>query len=588
MTTARTDSFEGLHVLLVTEDDARAQAIAKSLRERKAHVGDVRAGAKDPVALRGADLLVIDARRASATEARVSEVRSDVRARWASVATIDYTTLASGDGTVDLRALEGIVSRLAGMDKALTERARKESSFETMLAPLGPTRTLRALALAGPTLHVELTDGTLHASVDLADELLVAAFAERDGQRSEAWIALARVLGMTDATVKVERRAHPAAMNIMEPVDQALENAAQERARAPEVFASEERSEELSGLRRELRERDAAALAEPLPAQAQSAPASGAKQMPARARTLIGVAPTLAQPSPVAQPSTPSVRPSGARPSMPGRDRFADVPTDPAAPGLLQRMAQEPANDALVPELRNVPEVSGAAPIPTPLVPGMAKGTSAGADVSSPVLSVSMPSKASGQHDGDDEFDDDSDDEYDAGEVTVVADASQLDILRETLGRLEAPEGKKPLTSTMPAPPGPATGELENVATADDPVLELSSPAKSAAESVFGREDELPFESQPPAPAAPGPEAASTVEAAPAAETKAAATPSQPTNTAVAAPIAKRGSEQKSSLVWWIAAALVVLAVVAFALFGGRGAREGATKSGPKAHASER
>ncbi|MDB4971669.1 MAG: Basic proline-rich protein [Myxococcaceae bacterium] len=410
---ARTDSFEGLHVLLVTEDDARAQAIAKSLRERKAHVGDVRAGAKDPVALRGADLLVIDARRGASTDARVQEVRSDVRARWASVATIDYTTLAGGDGTVDLRALEGIVSRLAGMDKALTDRARKETSFETTLAPLGPTRTLRALALAGPTLHVELSDGTLTAQVDLADELLVAAFADRKGERWEAHHALARVLGMTDANVVVQHRAHPAAMNIMEPVDQALEGAAQERARAPQLF-EEEQLDEISGLRGE-RKDTVGAISGAASGSTSISSAAAQSGSSASVRPRASGAPQV-----IPAPAAAAVRGSTPRPN------FADTPTDPAAPGLLQRMARAPENDGEPVAARPV-----AKPISSP----------------APVLSVERDNF-------DDEFE--GEENYDAGEVTVVADASQLDILRETLGRLDAAAGpQQPLTSTMPAPPGP-------------------------------------------------------------------------------------------------------------------------------------
>lgn len=525
--TARTDSFEGLHVLLVTEDDARAQAIAKSLRERKAHVGDVRAGAKDPVALRGADLLVIDARRAAATEARVAEVRSDVRARWASVATIDYASLAGDDGTVDLRVLEGIVSRLAGMDKALTERARAESSFETMLAPLGPTRTLRALALAGPTLHVELDDGTLKASVDLADELLVAAFAERAGQRSEAWSALARALGMTDATVRVARRAHPTAMNIMEPVDQALENAAQERARTPEVYSAEERVEELSGLRREPREQRAQeSIASSAFAARDSSPHASVstKSVAPRARTLIGVAPVAA---PAAQASAPL------------RDRFADVPTDPAAPGLLQRMAREPANDALIPELKAAPSN---APTSDP--------------TSNDRPTAPPPPLAHSAH-AEEEFEGDGQ-EFDAGEVTVVADQSQLDILRETLGRIDAQpksaqseQPTKPLTSTMPAPKGPETDELENVENPnDEPVLELSVAAKSAAQKVFGDDEEGDtFPSETP------------VETMP--DKTALAAPRTPNLELGKKPVAKRSSQG------WLVAAVLVAAAAALAAFYG-------------------
>ncbi|HEX5656313.1 MAG TPA: hypothetical protein VFX59_03920, partial [Polyangiales bacterium] len=403
-------------------------------------------GSRDPVALRGADLLVIDARRSPAIDARVAEVRSDVRARWASVATIDYTSLVGSEGTVDLRALDGVVSRLAGMDKALTERARKEEKFETILSPLGPTRTLRALALAGPTLHVTLSDGELNAKVDLAHELLVSAVADRKGASWEAWSALAHVIGLTDANVVVERRANATVMNIMEPVDQALESAAQERAQHPEQFAQEQ-SEELSGLRGERRSEQP--VAQPV------AKVGGSIAPVARARTLVGVPaprpPAGSTPSKLPPPSPASLRPSPFKaPGVP-REAFADTPTDPAAPGLLQRMAQTPANDADI-------EIRAKRP-------------------SEPVLEVEKQTLVDGD---DDDLGGDSS-EYDTGEVTVVADASQLDILRQTLDSIDQPGQNEPLTSTMPAPKGPApdSGDLEL-----DEALRNAAQATATAEVV--------------------------------------------------------------------------------------------------------
>ena len=556
--TARIDNFEGLHVLLVTEDEARALAIAKSLRERKAHVGDVRAGAKDPVAMRGADLLVIDARRAPSTDARVAEVRSDVRARWASVASIDYTTLAAGDGSVDLRALEGIVSRLAGMDKALTERARKEASFETTLAPLGPTRTLRALALAGPTLHVELTDGELSAKVDLADELLVSAFAERKGEKWDAWHALARVLGMTDANVVVQHRAHPTAMNIMEPVDQALEGAAQERVRSPELFV--ESTEELSGLRGERKDGFVAVAQAAQPAQA-SAQAGGGRSHTEDVRSSAharGLASVPAASSPVAKPSAQPAARIGAQPSKPGRDAFSDTPTDAAAPGLLQRMARSPANDSDTSRSKAPAKVD-------------------------PVLSVDRA-------DHDDDFE--GEEEYDQGEVTVVADASQLDILRETLGRYDAEQSaaaKPPLTSTMPAPRGPAQSDD------DDDDLELSNALRAASDAADAMNNEAYFGSSPPArgsqpttdgkPSAPSLTVATAslpppADSAPPPSGSAASTNVSPAKSAAASPTLRlegldgprkskptsRSPVSQKKARAWIMVALVIMALVAVGL----------------------
>jgi hypothetical protein len=193
--------------------------------------------------LRGADLLVVDSRSAETTKNRVSEMRSDVRARWASLVQLNFAKLVLDDGTVALGELEALVGPHVAADKALTERAKNEESFEIGLRPLGPTRMLRALAASGPTLHVELFHETLSGVVDLSNELLVCAFAERGtSEKWEAWTALVRILGLLDAKVKVSRRSHPTAMNIMEPIDQALEVAAQERQSTAALIAVEERT----------------------------------------------------------------------------------------------------------------------------------------------------------------------------------------------------------------------------------------------------------------------------------------------------------------------------------------------------------
>ncbi len=324
--TAKTNILEGLHVLLVSEDEARVASLAKALRDRKASVGDVKVRSLDALALRGADLVVIDTRSADSTKAHVNEMRADVRARWASIAQLDYSKLVLDDGTVMLPSLETEVTPLVTADKELTERARTEESFSVSLRPLGPSRMLRALAAAGPTMHVEIFHETLSGSVDLSNELLVCAFAERGtSEKWEAWTALVRILGLLDATVHVSRKSHPSAMNIMEPIDQALEVAAQERHSSAELIAIEERTARArvadDGARtgsHPARRADGSfvkiepeQLAEPAPmlAAETTAPDKPAVPPPSPKRTLLGVA----------APALPDDLPAVAKSRVPSR-----------------------------------------------------------------------------------------------------------------------------------------------------------------------------------------------------------------------------------------------------------------------------
>ncbi len=222
------DIFQGLSILLLSEDDGRGKALAKALRDQRARVGETNISKRESA--RGVDLAVVDARSERALASQLAELRADVRGRWASMVTVDFTQLVMGDGSVLLSGLVDRVAPLVEADRALSARARSETSFKTTLAPLGPPRTLRALSLSGHTLAVELRAPTLEATIEVSNELLVSAAATRGDKRWEAWSALVRILGLSDCEITVTRRAFTSFMNIMEPVDQALEVAAQERA----------------------------------------------------------------------------------------------------------------------------------------------------------------------------------------------------------------------------------------------------------------------------------------------------------------------------------------------------------------------
>lgn len=325
--TAKSNILEGLHVLLVSEDEARISSLAKALRDRKASVGDVKAQARESLQLRGADLVVVDTRSLDATKARVNDMRADVRARWASIAQLDYAKLVLDDGAVMFADLEAAVAPLVTADKELTERARREEAFEISLRPLGPSRMLRALAAAGPTMHVEIFHETLSGVVDLSNELLVCAFAERGtSEKWEAWTALVRILGLLDATVKVSRRSHPSAMNIMEPIDQALEVAAQERHSSAEMIAMEERTARARVADDGARTGSHPAMradGTPVVLEAEPEPPQLAPEKVSPKRTLLGVA------APGAESRTPSM----AKPPAQSRYAYhADAAPEKVAP----------------------------------------------------------------------------------------------------------------------------------------------------------------------------------------------------------------------------------------------------------------
>jgi hypothetical protein len=314
-----TDIFQSLHVLLISEDDARGKALAKALRDQRARVGEVQRNTRDAGGSRGADLIVVDARLASANTDQLAALRSDVRARWASVISVDFGSVVKADGSVHLASLTELVAPQVQHDRALTERARQESKFSTALAPLGPSRTLRALSLSSHTLLVELRHPTLEASIEVSNELLVSASASRGEKRWDAWSALVRILGLPDAEVSVSRRAFTAVMNIMEPVDQALEVAAQERLCAADQIAVEEAAAQA-------KQKPAAKMPPPAPTAARNPPPP-----PAAATSAARPAPDAPAPTPVrATLPGPARAPAPVRGSLPSPTLPAPRPGRPA------------------------------------------------------------------------------------------------------------------------------------------------------------------------------------------------------------------------------------------------------------------
>jgi hypothetical protein len=381
------DIFQGLHVLLVTEDDLRAKALTKALRDHRARVGDLRTGARDSATFHGADLVIIDEKNQVNAEPKLTELRRDVRARWASSVAIDYEKLVKADGSVLLAMLAELVAPLVETDRKLTALAREETSFQTALAPLGPSRILRALSLSGHTLLVELRHPTLSASLELSNELLVCASATRDQKRWEAWSALVRILGLSDAQVAVSRRSFTSAMNIMEPVDQALEVAAQERHCSAAQIAEEEA--EAARLANPPPKAAPARPPGPPPAPGYLAPRPPARPPPAPGspqRTLLGITPGLpavagplaaSKAAPPPAPMQPA-RPSHAAQAETAAPRYAHRPGQPAGkrpmatllgvspneiPGLAELRAQS-ANTQTAPADARAPLPSGANPAP--------------------------------------------------------------------------------------------------------------------------------------------------------------------------------------------------------------------------------
>jgi DNA-binding response OmpR family regulator len=225
--------FVGLRLLLVDNDPSRADSLAHELRGRGATVavtdtagsGIERASGLDP------EVVVMDAAGIEGPGFEVvRQLRRDVRLRWASILVAPWDELwPDPRGAPDVGRLAEKMLPLVAHDRALRERAEKESAFDARLESTGPCRLLRVLATLEGPFHVSVRSAKAVIEVDVAQGLVVGVSGARaNGEPLEGTRALAGLLAMGSGRVHIERRANPSTANVMSPVDEALARAAQE------------------------------------------------------------------------------------------------------------------------------------------------------------------------------------------------------------------------------------------------------------------------------------------------------------------------------------------------------------------------
>jgi len=235
-------ALRGLRVLLVVLDPVRADALASELRACGATVAVADASGRGLERARGLDpeVVIIDAAGIEGPGfAVVKACRRDPRLRWASMLVAQWEELwPEGAGSPDMPRLASRLAPLIEPDRTIGERAIKETSFDTRLELIGPSRMLRALARVEPTLHITVRNPRCVVDVDLSQGLVVGAVAKREGQPVgtpllEGQAALAALLALGSGRVRIERRTNPQSANVMAPIEEALALAAGEEPPLP-------------------------------------------------------------------------------------------------------------------------------------------------------------------------------------------------------------------------------------------------------------------------------------------------------------------------------------------------------------------
>lgn len=224
--------LEGLRVLLVDTDPARADALAQELRARKVVVSVADASGRGLERAKGLDpeIVIVDAAGIEGPGFDVLRaIRRDLRLRWASMLVAPWDEIWPDPESIpDVARLAERITPLVVHDRQLAHRAKTETAFDTRLEATGPCRLLRILTAAGEPVHVTVRSRTGSIEVDVAEGLVVGAQGNSSGQIVEGIAALATMLAMGSARVHVERRANPTTANLMAPVEEALARATEE------------------------------------------------------------------------------------------------------------------------------------------------------------------------------------------------------------------------------------------------------------------------------------------------------------------------------------------------------------------------
>ena len=204
-------------IIVVDADASRAQAFAQALQQSGAAVATVSPADKDYQEAHAldADVLLVNEDEPESCRALVLALRQHPRTRWSTVLPISFAALWPSDAAQpDVASIADQVNDFATALVELTVRAKGKLPHDAPLEPLGPSRTLRALASTGRSLRIALSDERIRAEIELTESghiggaLAWIAGAEAPLSSAEA---LSAVLAIPSGQLHIEEeRAEPA------------------------------------------------------------------------------------------------------------------------------------------------------------------------------------------------------------------------------------------------------------------------------------------------------------------------------------------------------------------------------------------
>jgi len=228
---------------IVDADALRAHALAQALQQSGASAVTITPADADHHAAHAldADVLLVNEDEPEPCRALVLALRHHPRTRWSTVLPISFATLwPSAADQPDVALIADLVNGFATALAELTVRAKGKLPHDTLLEPLGPSRSLRALGSTGRSLRIVLSDARVRAEIELTEGHVGGVRAWIAGARAPLFDAeaLSVMLAMSSGQMHIDERGEPELASWNIELAAALSNAAvitQERGLHPTV-----------------------------------------------------------------------------------------------------------------------------------------------------------------------------------------------------------------------------------------------------------------------------------------------------------------------------------------------------------------
>jgi DNA-binding response OmpR family regulator/tetratricopeptide (TPR) repeat protein len=225
------EDIAGMRILLADDDAARADAVARELRDRGVTlvVSDLEPSDVRLARLRQLDpgiLLVGEEHARGKGYQLMRRLRNDSRLKWSALLVVRWNEVWTEDSPIaGVDRILGTLAQLAEPEQSARQRASAGVAFDTRLEIMGPARILRAIAASTRTVRMTVTNPRAHIQVDVSEQLIVGSMCHLlDGSARvlEGPTSLAALLVLSSGRVRVEPVEQPATANIMSTVDVAL------------------------------------------------------------------------------------------------------------------------------------------------------------------------------------------------------------------------------------------------------------------------------------------------------------------------------------------------------------------------------